>query len=109
MNCGQPIVNGVLFEMPNGKFGCESCFAAWTIRQEENRENRDDQGTPRCYTCKHKRGVPGNAHVRCDKPDPLIKGHPRGVAMGWFMYPYLFDPVWVANDCRNYEAMSTLG
>ena len=57
-----------------------------------------------CYTCKHKRDVPGNAHVKCVKPDPKMTGHTHGITHGWFHYPSLFDPAWKTADCANYKA-----
>ena len=57
-----------------------------------------------CYSCKHKRNVPGNCHIECVKPDPNMTGSPHGIKMGWFVYPLLFDPVWKNFDCANYEA-----
>jgi len=57
-----------------------------------------------CWTCKHKREVPGNSHMRCVKPDPLMTGEEYGIRNGWFIYPHLFDPVWKTKQCANYEA-----
>ena len=59
-----------------------------------------------CWTCKHKEKVPGDAHIKCNKPDPNMKGNAHGRANGWFWYPLLFDPVWKEKDCDNYEEVS---
>ena len=56
-----------------------------------------------CYHCKHKRAVPGNAHIQCVKPDADMIGNPHGIKNGWFYYPSLFDPVWKEAMCNNYE------
>lgn len=56
-----------------------------------------------CWTCQHKRDVPGNAHFRCTNPDPDMTGKPYGIENGWFIYPELFDPVWKEKDCANFE------
>jgi len=56
-----------------------------------------------CWSCIHRRKVPGNAHIRCAKPDPGMPGDRHGVRNGWFYYPVLFDPVWKMALCRNYE------
>ena len=56
-----------------------------------------------CRNCAHMRTVPGNCHIKCAKPDDTMKGHPRGHEMGWWMYPYLFDPTWNTTICKNYE------
>lgn len=55
-----------------------------------------------CYQCVNMRKVPGNYHIRCANPDPNMTGHPHGIRMGWFIYPLLFDPVWMTKECSNY-------
>ena len=57
-----------------------------------------------CYTCVHKREVPGNAHIRCANPDSGMTGDEHGIKKGWFFYPMLFDPVWMTKECSNYES-----
>ena len=56
-----------------------------------------------CWSCTHKRAVPGNAHIRCVNPDLHMTGNAHGMRNGWFFYPMLFDPVWKERDCANYE------
>lgn len=56
-----------------------------------------------CYDCIHKRSVPGNAHIRCAKPDKQMTGDSHGIRNGWFIYPLLFDPTWKTKDCNNFE------
>ena len=58
-----------------------------------------------CYKCKHKRAVPGNAHIACANPDPKMEGSPHGKRNGWWCYPFLFDPVWNLTACNNYESV----
>lgn len=57
-----------------------------------------------CYSCKHKREVPGNCHIRCANPDDSMVGNAHGIKNGWFFYPLLFDPTWKEKDCANYES-----
>ena len=57
-----------------------------------------------CYSCIHRRAVPGNTHIRCVNPDHEMKGDPYGIINGWFNYPQLFDPIWKNNYCNNFEA-----
>ena len=57
----------------------------------------------RCYNCAHKRTVPGDCHIKCVNPDPNMTGSPHGMARGWFIYPHLFDPIWMTKRCDNYE------
>ena len=56
-----------------------------------------------CYHCANKREVPGNAHIKCVKPDADMIGNKHGIINGWFMYPLLFDPVWKETMCKNFE------
>lgn len=56
-----------------------------------------------CYHCKHKRNVPGNAHIRCIDPDVEMTADEHGIKNGWFIYPSLFDPVWKTKKCSNFE------
>jgi hypothetical protein len=63
-----------------------------------------EQAMSECWSCIHRRSIPGDAHISCIKPDPQMTGHPHGVRNGWFLYPINFDPVWKAKLCANYEA-----
>ena len=87
---------------------------------------------PGCYECKFRGGVPGSAHSKCNHPanEPVlensmaglfsalsgghappisveggikVKGHPHGIANGWFGWPFNFDPVWL-EECNGFEA-----
>ena len=60
-----------------------------------------------CYQCSNKRDVPGNCHIMCVKPDPNMTGSSHGIRMGWFFYPFLFDPVWKNKKCNNFEEIKT--
>ena len=52
-------------------------------------------GYPKCYDCKFRRDIPGNAHSACANRDANVKGHEHGIRKGWFFWPFNFDPVWV--------------
>jgi len=56
-----------------------------------------------CYHCDHRREVPGNAHIKCVKPDADMVGNQHGIQNGWFFYPLLFDPTWKEVMCKNYQ------
>jgi hypothetical protein len=88
----------------------------------------------KCLRCKHREELPGTAHIRCNHPenalilsDPLakmmailasvgrmvpflirtklsIEYDPYGFKMGWFNWPFIFDPVWL-EDCDGFEAV----
>ncbi len=62
-----------------------------------------------CWSCEHKRTVPGNAHISCVKPDAGMKGNPHGIRNGWFIYPMLFDPTWKEKTCVNFKENKTDG
>jgi len=55
-----------------------------------------------CYHCKEKREVQGNAHIKCNNPDPDMTGNARARSRGWFYYPSCFDPVWKEKMCSNF-------
>ena len=61
-----------------------------------------------CWDCVNKREVPGNAHIRCVKPDAEMSGNEHGIKNGWFMYPLLFDPTWKEKLCNNYESKTVV-
>lgn len=60
-----------------------------------------------CYSCIHRRDVPGSALMRCSQPSERVRknGHPYGVRSGWFYYPDRFDPSWRTDgiQCCNYK------
>jgi len=59
-----------------------------------------------CYSCKHKRNIPGNAHIKCGNPSKpvLAGGFKQGKDGGWFDYPFNFDPTWKGETlCENFN------
>lgn len=56
-----------------------------------------------CHGCAHVRSHPHTHHVLCAKPCATVTGSPHGIERGWFMYPFMFDPVWRTSECGNYE------
>lgn len=98
-----------------------------------NQSGSESESTkPNCYACKHRRGVPGDAHSSCHHPavahlhdgmgailgllgkrgplagmpigdNPLnVTGNPHGIRNGWFIWPLNFDPVWL-ETCDGFE------
>lgn len=57
---------------------------------------------PDCHECSHRRGIPGNAHSRCNNHGAKVKGHPHGIRKGWFMWPVNFDPGWL-ESCDGFS------
>ena len=80
----------------------------------------------KCYECKYRGTIPGDAHSCCKHPEvkqddnPFgalvemlqgknveamaklgIEGHPQGIKAGWFMWPANFDPTWLVN-CNGF-------
>lgn len=52
---------------------------------------------PNCYECIHRGDLPGNAHSHCNNilGVGVMEANTYGVKMGWFLWPYNFDPVWL--------------
>lgn len=61
-----------------------------------------------CYSCVHRRTVPGETHIACVKPDAAMVGSLYGIQKGWFVYPMLFDPVWKERLCANFESTESV-
>jgi hypothetical protein len=87
---------------------------------------------PNCYTCIHRRNVPGSAHSSCHHPaaekmsvalgvlatlaavrrvdlalpeaaeELNITAHQHGIDNGWFVWPWNFDPVWL-KTCKGFQ------
>ena len=57
-----------------------------------------------CFSCIHRRTIPGDAHTQCANPDAGMTGNTHGIRNGWFAYPFNFDPTWKTKLCDNYEA-----
>lgn len=55
-----------------------------------------------CYQCRHRQSVVGSAHSGCRSPRAHVEADPHGMKMGWFLFPYNFDPIWLLS-CTGYE------
>lgn len=81
-----------------------------------------------CFGCKYRGHATGSSHSRCNHPsatkisrDELlamlagsifvelesareleIQANDHGIRMGWFNWPYDFDPTWLEN-CNGFE------
>lgn len=55
-----------------------------------------------CYSCKHHRQVPGDAHSACANQLSIVIGDEHGIKNGWFLHPFNFDPVWL-RYCDGFE------
>lgn len=64
----------------------------------------DDGTDERFCKCKHAESIPGNTHIKCNKPDHDMTGNKHGIKKGWFIYPLLFDPTWKTKVCSNFES-----
>ena len=58
--------------------------------------------TNKCYDCKHRGKIPGDAHSYCKNKTANVKGHECGRKNGWFMWPFNFDPTWLL-ECDGFE------
>lgn len=61
-----------------------------------------------CYSCAYRQTIPGDAHSKCsfdfakagiEQP----KGNPHGIKAGWYMFPFNYDPVWMAEKCKAFS------
>ena len=50
---------------------------------------------PDCNKCVHRITLPGDAHIRCNNHSAKVVGDKHGIRMGWFMWPFNFDPAWL--------------
>ena len=56
----------------------------------------------KCYECKYRGDVPGDAHSCCMNPLAYVVGDEYGIENGWFLYPFNFDAVWL-KYCDGFE------
>ena len=59
--------------------------------------SENNASKPNCYECAHRRGVSGDAHIRCRNEGAAVSGNPAGIRRGWFMWPTNFDPNWLVS------------
>lgn len=57
----------------------------------------------KCYECKFRGEVPGDAHSSCTNRNAKVVGDSHGIASGWFFHPFNFDPVWL-EECDGFES-----
>ena len=56
----------------------------------------------KCYECKYREEIPGDAHSKCTNPYSAVVGDPHGIRHGWFLHPFNFDPNWLIY-CDSFE------
>lgn len=61
------------------------------------------EAKPNCYECKYRRDLAGDCHSTCANKEAKVTGHAHGIRMGWFFWPYNFDPTWLVN-CDGFAA-----
>lgn len=61
---------------------------------------------PDCYDCKWCREVPRSQFVSCKNlksaKELKVTAEQYGVKNGWFIWPQVFDPVWL-RKCEGFE------
>lgn len=57
---------------------------------------------PDCFKCEFKGVIPGDAHIMCKNLSAIVEGNPRGIAGGWFIWPFNFDPTWLVS-CNGFK------
>ena len=83
---------------------CDSSPEEWTAASRDADRLMIRRAQTECWECRHRREVPGNAHIQCMRPDSKMTGNRHGIDHGWFFYPLLFDPVWKTRLCANQAA-----
>ena len=60
-----------------------------------------------CYKCKYRGELDYSAHSCCNHPEKQqikVEGAEHGKKMGWFAWPYNFDPVWL-DSCNGFKSI----
>ena len=92
--------------------------------------SKDKTKMPKCYECKHRRPIPGDAHSWCAHPEVCgstffgalfytlkgtnsdamkklgVKGNAYGIKSGLFNWPANSDPVWL-EECNGFEMIES--
>jgi len=62
---------------------------------------------PNCYKCKYRKEIPGDCHSKCVAIGSTVTGHNHGKQMGWFNWPWNFDPTWLLT-CNGFTGKDEL-
>lgn len=57
---------------------------------------------PNCHACRSHRHIPGDCHVSCVNAAARVTANEHGVRMGWFLWPFNFDPTWLVS-CDSFD------
>ena len=70
---------------------------------------------PNCHECEYRQQLVGSAHSKCSHPYALMGGNPlgvigdhHGIRMGWFFWPFDYDPVWL-KACKGFKRKEVNG
>ena len=61
-----------------------------------------DQTRPDCYQCANRRNLAGDRHSFCVNIAANVKGNLRATAMGYFLWPFNYDPIWLL-ECDGFK------
>jgi hypothetical protein len=56
----------------------------------------------KCYTCVHRKDIPGDSHSRCQNLKAKVTGNIHGIKNNWFFWPFNFDPIWLMS-CNGFS------
>jgi hypothetical protein len=56
----------------------------------------------KCFKCEHRGTIPGDAHSCCKNKKAKVQGDEYGRKMGWFVWPWNFDPAWLIS-CDGFK------
>jgi len=69
----------------------------------------------RCSICVYKRSIPNNTHIQCaydwlkglemGKVNIIPLGSSSGIGQGLYMFPVLYDPIWMMIKCQAFNTV----
>lgn len=78
-------------------------------------EFADVNDKARCSVCVYRRSIPNNMHIQCaydwlkglevGQVNMLPLGSATGVGQGLYMFPVLYDPIWMVVKCQAFNSI----
>ena len=61
-----------------------------------------------CQACGYKAGIPGDDHISClfdwgKSWWVMPNGEAHGIAHGWYVFPFNYDPIWMREECMAFS------
>lgn len=58
----------------------------------------------KCYRCRYRQDILGEAHSSCRMVDAIVIGEKMGIDNDWFYWPINFDPIWLLY-CNSFKSL----